>query len=255
MSTGMPRTIIAKLGLLLFGGAILSPTQADDSSAALKIAASSSIAPYVLADDDRGMVVDILRKALAMSGYVVTMEYAPNVRAKREFETQRVDGIYNLTCGEDPKIFYSQPIVYYQNVVVTLESAKFQIHSLSDLAGLQLIAFQNAPEFLGEEFARIARANPRYEEVPNQAFQVDRLFGSRADAIVLDQRIFLYFLRHPHKGSPPRANYVIHPLFAPAPRCAAFTDKRVRDAFDQGLESLQKSGEYRAISAAYGVNP
>src|SRR3569833_398062 len=199
----------------------------------LKIVASSSIAPYVIAQADRGLVVDILRRSLAADGYTVSMEYAPNRRAKQEFVAGHTDGIYNIPCGTDhADFFYSAPIIDYQNVVVTADPPRARINTLGDLAHVTLVAFQSAPEFLGPEIGAIARANPAYQEVADQASQVDMLLSGHADAIVLDQRIFTYFYQHPRPGAPKRAGYRIVPMFPPMPRCAAFVDAAVRAAFN-----------------------
>jgi polar amino acid transport system substrate-binding protein len=219
----------------------------------LLIATSSSIPPYVIADQDRGIVVDILQEALAAHGYQVEFVYAPNRRVERMIEDRQVDGIFNLAAGAISGVHYSAPIVHYDNVAITLRSFPRHLNQVKDLDGLRLVVFQNAPKFLGDEFGALLQRNPGFQEVSNQRSQVQMLFRGRADVIIMERRIFEYFHRELASRGEIGGEYRIHSLFAPAPRYAAFIDANVRDQFNDGLAGLQQSGRIDQIILRYLV--
>ncbi|MFN3712962.1 MAG: substrate-binding periplasmic protein [Alcanivoracaceae bacterium] len=219
----------------------------------LLIATSSSIPPYVIADQDRGIVVDILQAALAAHGYRVEFVYAPNRRVERMIEDRQVDGIFNLAAGAMSGVHYSKPIVHYDNVAITLKSFPLHLNQVGDLDGLRLVVFQNAPKFLGNEFGALLLRNPAFQEVSNQRSQVQMLFRERADVIIMERRIFEYFHRELASRGEIGGEYRIHSLFPPAPRYAAFVDPNVRDQFDDGLAHLQQTGRIDQIVLRYLV--
>jgi len=235
---------------LLFISLLLNCIIANAAIAAktLNIITSSSIPPYVIVEEDRGIVIDIMRQAFALKGYSLVFEYAPNKRVEKEVIEKRFDGAFNFPPGKIPNEFYSAPIVTYKNVVVSLQSRNFKIKNVKDLANKSIIAFQNSAKFLGKEFAEMIRLNPRFHEVRNQKSQLLMLFNGRADVIVLEQRIFLYFHQQLQDSS---NDYVFHPIFQPSPRFAIFIDEKIRDTFNEGLKQLHENGSYEQIISPY----
>ena len=220
------------------------------SGQGLLIATSSSIPPFVIAED-RGIVIDIMREALAPAGYTPSFLFAPNRRVSHELERGSVDGVYNLAFGSIDGVHYSAPVIEYQNMAITLESAGLQLESLEALRGLRVAAFQNAPVFLGPAFAELARNHSAYQEVANQRSQLSLLFKGDADVIILEKRIFEYFLEQRRLAGADTRAVTFHALFPPAARYAAFREQHVRDQFDAGLEMLKASGRYQEIIHRY----
>lgn len=216
----------------------------------LVIATSSSIPPFVI-PEDRGIVIDIMREALAQSGHQLAFIFAPNRRVTYELENGRVDGVFNLPEGGMQGVFFSSPVVEYQNVAITLSRNKLDLKQVADLKPLRIAAFQNAPVFLGEAFASLVRHHPAYLEVSNQRSQLSLLYTGRVDVIVMERRIFEYFRAHAGDDLDVSADVRIHPLFPAAPRFAAFRDIYIRDLFNQGLAALRDSGRYQAIIDSY----
>jgi polar amino acid transport system substrate-binding protein len=218
----------------------------------LTLYTSSSIPPYVIAESDNGIAVDIIRAALAPKGYKVQFLVAPNRRVEKQLTEGKADGAFNLPQKRIVNVFYSQPVLYYDDLAVSLASSHLQINKLEDLAGKKIIGFQNAPKFIGEKFAEIVLNNLAYSEVGDQELQVRMLYaGDRTDVIVLDRNIFLYYFNKQKNPSYPPRSYVFHSIFPRIPIYAAFVDATVRDDFDQGLEALKQSGEYKKIVDAY----
>jgi len=232
---------------LLFFSLFAQPIKADP----LLIATSSSIPPYVITDQHRGIVVEILQQALAPYGHQIEFIYAPNRRVAHMVEEQQVDGVFNLAWGALKRVHYSDPIIDYHNVVITRDTFNKPIITLDDLNGLRVVVFQNAPQFLGEEFTRILERNPSFQEVSNQRSQVLMLFSGRADAIIMERRIFDYFYQDMIARGEIGGGYKVHPLFAPAARYAAFTRETLRDQFNEGLAQLHKEGRIQKIIDSY----
>lgn len=216
----------------------------------LLIATSSSIPPFVIAED-RGIVIDIMREALAPAGYTPSFLFAPNRRVSHELEQGSVDGVYNLPFGSIDGVHYSAPVIEYLNVAVTLASADIQLDSLQRLRGLRVAAFQNAPAFLGEEFGALVRSHNGYQEVANQRSQLSLLFKGDTDVIILERRIFEYFLEQRRLAGADIQPVTFHTLFPPAARYAAFREQHIREQFNAGLARLRESGRYQEIIHRY----
>lgn len=242
----------ARLGTLLVSLLLLAiPAAGRD----LVIATSSSIPPYVITDQHRGIVVEILQEALLPRGHHIEFVYAPNRRVEHMIEEKQVDGVYNLAAGSLNNVFYSDAIVDYRNVAITLDNFPGEIRSLSELQNLRVVVFQNAPKFLGPDFAKLISDGHDFPEVSNQRSQVLMLFRGRADVIIMEQRIFEYFYNQLRSSSEIGGGYRIHKLFPSAPRYAAFIEEQTRDQFNAGLQELKSSGRLQAIIERYLGKP
>ncbi|MEE4251201.1 MAG: transporter substrate-binding domain-containing protein [Alcanivoracaceae bacterium] len=217
----------------------------------LLIATSSSIPPYVITDQHRGIVVEIIQQALQPLGYRVDFVYAPNRRVQHMIEERQVDGAYNLAADALQEVYYSDPIVDYQNVAITLAPFPQPIESLADLTEFRVVVFQNAAKFLGPEFTRLIADGHSFAEVSNQRSQVLMLFRERADVIIMERRIFEHFHSQLSASGEIGGDYIIHPIFEAAPRYAAFLDKTVRDHFNAGLARLRDDGSIDEIINRY----
>jgi len=214
--------------------------------------ASSSIPPYVISKTDNGIAVDVIRAAFAFKGYTVKFVVAPNRRVEKQLTERKVDGAYNMPQQKIPNLFYSQPVMYYDDIFVSLESSHIVINRVEDLAGKRIVAFQNAPKYIGKQFAEIAEKSSGYSEVGDQELQLRMLYsGDRTDVIVLDRNIFNYYFNQKKNPPYPPNSFVIHTIFPKVPIFAAFIDATVRDDFNEGLEAIRKTGQYKKIIDAY----
>lgn len=217
----------------------------------LKLMTSLSIAPYVIKDENRGIAIDIITEALALKGYKTSFEFVSNKRSQMELNAKRIDGAFNIPPGAITDIFISDPVVEFQNVVVCLEKRNLKIENIKDLNDKNIFAFQDATKFLGQEFEKVVENNPKYNETVNQEAQVYQLYLNRVDVIVLERRIFLYFLSHLGNRINTSAKYVIHPLFPISPRPVYFIDEKVRNDFNDGLKKLKNNGRYDEVINNY----
>jgi len=251
-----PEPIVIKFkttltALLLLAG--LACTTGSASGREITIIASPSTPPYVNAETRSGLVLDIFSSALAAEGYTTKFIYAPNRRVVEELEAKRVDGAFNAAGAKN--VYFSDSIITYQNTAVSLTSSGYTIRSEADLADKRILAFQNATFLLTPEFSAMAKKNPRYIEVDNQEFQVPMLLLGRTDVIVMERGIFYFYLNSEKTKKRANANlpYVVHNIFPPSQRFAAFHDVRLRDEFNAGLKTIRTNGEYKKLIARYGI--
>lgn len=251
-----PLPIFLLISLLLFSLLVETAKgeplkDAPVHSTPLLIATSSSIPPYVITDQHRGIVIEILQQALAPYGHQIEFVYAPNRRVVHMVEEHQVDGVFNLAWGALTRVHYSEPIIDYRNVAITRDTFRKPLATLEDLNGLRVVVFQNAAQFLGEEFGQLLEKNASFHEVSNQRSQVLMLFSGRADVIIMEQRIFDYFYHDMVARGEVGGRYTIYPLFPPAPRYAAFTREELRDQFNAGLAKLRQTGRIEQIIDSY----
>lgn len=238
---------IALLAPLLWSGAAV----AEPRPTPLKLITSSSIPPYVIIEENRGIVSDMMREALALKNYELKLSYSTNKRLMAELLAHKVDGAFNFPPGNLQGFYYSDPIVSYQNVAIALSRHNFTINNVDDLADKSIIAFQNSGLFLGQKYQQMSQQNPRHVEVSQQRSQLFMLFMERTDVIVMEINIFLYYLQEIQQLTGIKHPFTVYPIFPKAPRHAVFVDAKVRDDFNQGLQQLKDSGQYDAIISRY----
>lgn len=241
------------LGLLFCLGYLFSLSL---TAAPLRIGVSFSIPPYVMQEEDRGIEPDLLRAALPD----VKIVYLPLARTWQGLATGELDGTINVHPGVLSGVYYSAPVLTFHNRVFTLakQIPAGSLKQLSDLAGLKVTSFQYSSRLLGEEYAANVASTPGYSETAKQILQVRQLVYGRVDAIVMEQRVFDYYLaevrREQAGDAPPLPAIAVHDLLPPTIYHFAFRDPAVRDSFDQQLTRLRANGGFSAILARYGVS-
>ena len=222
----------------------------------IEMLAGLSKPPFVMANEDRGMQLEIIEAAFAKSNRFVRFTYLPLSRHLDVFHSRGFDGIITLTEHQQAQgICLSAPYIVYQNVVVTLANSTLKINKLDDLAELNVAAFQNATKFLGEKYHAIFTNSPHYTELADQQSQVGLLFSGRVDALVMDINIFKHLLANKRRESSNRKDYnkefVIHFLFKPRVYTAGFKNKQLCQQFDQGIKAIMDDGSYQQIIDSY----
>lgn len=236
--------------LLVLGCMVLAAVPA--SAKELKIIFSQYTPPYVF-EDGTGIVVDIVREALATAGHTIKPVYVPIGRGFKMFADRQVDGTTIIQESSGLKAEYSANFMQYHNRAFALKARGLSLRSLDDLRGRSVIAFQNADKYLGEAFAQRVAGQPGYKEMAQQEAQTQMLLLGRADVAVMDEAIFRYYQQKLVAEGKVRkdAEPVAFELFAPTPYKAAFNDPALRDAFDKGIAKLRKNGRYDAIYRKY----
>lgn len=236
---------LAWVSVLAFGA---SPSFSGPKE--LTLAIGLALPPYNIPEANSGMELDIVREALQMKGYAIKPKYVPFARVKRELKNHEVDGALTINPDSGIEAFYSDEHIVCENVVISLKENNFNIKNVNDLSDKSVLAFQDATIYLGKDFASMAKGNAQYREIAKQQLQVNLLYTNRVNTVVLDKNIFYYHRKYNNKVDISQP-IDIWRIFSPTPFRVAFIDKKVRDAFNEGLKQLRDTGRYDEIMKKY----
>jgi len=217
----------------------------------LIIAVGLALPPYVIAESNTGMELDIVREALKVKGYHLKPRYLPFVRVSMSLQETTVDGAMTLNESSGiTTVYYTNSHITYQNVAVTLKKNHYTINTINDLRTRKIVAFQSATKYLGNVYRNAVKSSRVYREQAKQELQIAVLFSERTEVIVLDINIFKYY-RQNTKKIDIRSPVTIHYIFPATHYKVAFIKSKIRDAFNEGLRQIQKSGRYEKIISKY----
>ncbi len=217
------------------------------------LAANAYTPPYVFAGTGDGMLQQIARQALKLEGInQLRFNYISNNRALREVSNCAIDGALNIEIDQAARnhLYYSDGLLEIENIVVALKERSLTVNSVNDLAGLSVMGFQGAQTFLGSEFSAMTKEFKSYAEVVNQEAQIANLMKGWADTIVVERRVFDYYLNLYRLDNPVNAVEQFR-VFHPRPRRILFCNRALRDRFNRGLATLKASPEYAVILSAF----
>ena len=213
--------------------------------------------PFVFGSEQRGLEVDLMREALAFKGHTMRVVHVPNKRLQVAIQTAGVDGAATVREAADGS-FYSDDFITFENYAITRRSAAIRLDSVVDLKGHSIAAWQNAYRDLGADFEAAFKPDPKaaylksYFELPSQRSQNLMFWHGRAEVIIVDRTIFLWYRKELAKEVDTSGDVVFHNLF---PRRThfqvAFKDRRIRDDFNEGLRHLRETGRYQQLVDAY----
>jgi len=217
----------------------------------IKAVVGLSLPPYIMQGSDNGVDADIVRQALQAANYTLKLEYVPFARVSVSMANKTADAAFPINEASGVTgVYYSDSHISYQNVVVALKSKGLKIAGPADLKTLRVVAFGDAGNYLGSDFAAMTKVNKSYSELADQQSQVKMLFKGRADALVMDINIFKYF-RQSIKDMDVSQDVVFYEIFPPTAYKVAFTSKDVCGKFNAGLKALKASGKYAEIFKTY----
>ena len=246
--------MIQKIIFVLF--IVIQPIVVCAQESYIKLLAGLSKPPFVMAEEGKGMQVDIIEAAFAKSNKFVRFTYLPINRHLDVFHNREFDGIITLDSHEKEwGIYLSQPYIIYQNVVVTLIDSKIKPDNINELADFKVAAFQNATRFLGESYKAVFKHSANYTELADQQSQISLLFSGRVDAVIMDVNIFKHLLaikrqEETNTGIYNKA-YEVHFLFNPRAYTAGFKSKELSQQFDLGIKAIMADGSYQQIIDSY----
>lgn len=210
--------------------------------------------PYIFEKRDFGLDYDLAQAILKSSGYSIKSIHSPNNRALIEIEKGKVDGVIGLPSGTDRENFYySQPIISYDNVVITKKASGINIEKAEDLKKVRFLAFSNARTYLGPDYLAMVQ-DLRYDtEISNQEHQNRMFWQGKVQAIILDINIFRFYRNSLKEKFKTSEDVVVHRIFSAKSneRVAVFKSKVVRDQFNDALKELRSSGGYQKIFDRY----
>jgi len=213
--------------------------------------------PFVFGTERRGLEIDIMREALAHKGHTMRVVHVPNKRLQMAIRTAGVDGAATVREAPDGN-HYSDDFITFENYAITRRSAGFLLDSVDDLKGHTIVAWQNAYRDLGPQFEEAFNPNVKepylkaYMELASQRNQNQMFWHGRAQVIIVDKTIFLWYRKELAQEIDTSAEVVFHKIF---PRRThfqvAFKDRQIRDDFNEGLRRLRDTGRYQQLVDAY----
>ncbi|WP_051460186.1 ABC transporter substrate-binding protein [Pseudogulbenkiania sp. MAI-1] len=241
LSTRTGRRMAALLYVLLS-----LPALGAEPGLPLRVAIGETKAPYVMAEEQRGVEYELVTSALQLAGYQPQVSFAPNKRAQEWLAAGRVDAAIANDGG-----YLSEPYIAYQNMAITLCRRQIRLDSVLDLGRYRVAAFQNAQRFLGPDYAAMAAGNPDYVEQSPQITVNRLLYTGRTDVAVADINVFLQFNDELGPGIDAQPAPCPYALFPPTPYRLAFRDAVARDRFNKALRLLHQQGFYEALAKRY----
>lgn len=227
----------------------------------IRVGIGFSLPPYVIRETGKGLEVEVIRQAFGYMGHEVEFVYLPNLRLPVAFAQGKVDCVatnaaYDIGTDSGRKAYASGLTVVMRNSAITLPRAGIVLERVADLTPHSVLAFNNAPKYLGPEFTAMVMENRRYAELADQSLQVKMLYSGRVQVVVSDRYIFLWWRKILQNSTLAESldltpMPLFHDIFPPAPRCVFFSSSSLRDTFNLGLDQLRKRGEFDALVYRY----
>jgi polar amino acid transport system substrate-binding protein len=223
----------------------------------ITIAFGDALAPWVIPDNNSGILIDIVKEALEPIGYELRFEYFPYLRRINSFRTNKIDVVsdMNQKTFESEKLngHFSGEVYAYENYAYTLRANQFNFKNIRELSNYSLMSWQGAIIHLGGDYAKMAKNNLDYVETHDQLNQLKMLFRERIQVIQLDEKIFnFYRLQLINENSKlALAKVDKFPLFGRSPNGFLFKDETVKNDFLHQLNLMRQDGRYDSIFKKY----
>ena len=207
--------------------------------------------PHMIQATGTGIDIDIVREALQVAGYCITLHYAPLSRAKANVISGMADiTVPTFQVAENPDFYLSDPIIAYHPLAFTrAENTSKPFTSLEAVKGQTIMTFQGARGYFGADFIAMTKNNT-YLEIHDMSKLPQLLYRGRADMVFLDRYIFQYYVQQ-HLPGVSIASFQEHVLIPETLAHAGFHDKETRDAFNIALKQLVSSGQHSRIISRY----
>jgi len=202
----------------------------------------------------KGIEYDLIKKILHQSD--LTIKNTNNLPQNDLEYLLKYNNKFDMVVSVKEKkdgFYYSNNFINSQNVAISRIEDNIHIDSIQDLANKEIMAFNRAYKYLGDEYNKLF--NPQnepitYMEVGLQEYQVRDFLEKKAEVIIIDINIFKWYLKKFTNES--INNYKIHSIFSDKDSYkVAFRDKNMRDIFNINLKKIKDSGEYEEIFNNY----
>ena len=224
---------------------------------------SSDAPPHMIAANNSGIDIDIVKTILTEMGHNISIEFSPLKRAMEQVKKKEADVFLPTFFQEDSdNIFISNTFIQYRPMIFSLKKSRLAINSFTDLKGLRIVSFQGATGYFGEAFHQ-ATKQANYTELHDMSKFPGMLLMERYDAIVLDYYIFYYFLKMHQEQSELAGNSLFplvdnysslikrHDLIPEVNAYVGFHDKTLRDNFNVKLKAFIEANRQNKIIEKY----
>ncbi len=226
----------------------------------LNLIAGYNRAPFMFGKTSKkGIELALSTKALELAGYEVgSVQQVSSKKATLILEkNEDIDVAVTVEKIKDSGLFYSDPFIAYDNVVVTRKKDKLKIESEDDLVNLSLSTWVNANKVLTPRFHELFKEGAptrtdKYREIIDQSEQLRLFFLEQVEATIIDKTIFEWQKNNFQDQMNMDQAYDIHPIFPEKTYYyVAFKDEKIRDKFNMALKKLKENKSYEKIYKHY----
>ena len=236
------------LGIILL---LVSPLSSANSKVIIGL--QNEWPPYIIAGNPpTGLSVDIIKAAYATQGYDIQIQIKPWSRALKEVEHGRDVVVIAAWYSETRKdtLLFSEPYLYNEISLVTLEGKQFEWGTYKDLSGKSvgvIKSYAYDDDFLTSPwFTRV--------ESTDLLTNIHKVMNGRIDMFIEEYRVAQWTMRK---------NKIAPSLFTKIYPNVAYSGlhvasgktnpnaQRYIDAFNQGLHLIRSNGELDRIVKKY----
>jgi polar amino acid transport system substrate-binding protein len=230
------------------------------SAAEIKIAFATDRPPYCFRKDnvDQGIEIDLLRRIMSLQGHTIKIVTIPKIRLIKAVKEREVDASATVQDNQDRSLYFSDPYLEFQNVVISKSSRAIELNAMQDLAKYSFIIWQDGWRNLGAEFEANYRpnANGKFPKNYNQAFnqlsQNKMFWADRVQLIIIDKTIFEHHQRLLATEFNTSTPLTFHDLIkTKTAYSVVFHDANLRQQFNEGLKKIRSNGSYQKIIDTY----
>ncbi|KLN61034.1 hypothetical protein WH96_10110 [Kiloniella spongiae] len=229
---------------------LTSGAYAQETGREIKIVATD-YPPHIIAAEEGGMDLDILRAVFDDMGYKSTVSFVPTKRALAMVNQGEADVAVPVFYQDDRDGYYtSDAIIDYKPTVFTLNRYDYVLDDLSSLSEHRVVTFVGAGGYFGSKFTKAVNNAVSYNEINNVNAMPELLLMERYSAAVLDENIFYYFYRKENKNRD-LSIFDAHAIFPKVAASVGFNNQQLRDSFNQQLAKFCAAGKDQAIIEKY----
>jgi polar amino acid transport system substrate-binding protein len=203
--------------------------------------------PYIKIETKSGYELELLTAVAKRMGFDSQFIHVPNGRLLPLFTAGQADMV-SLQRTSPAGFFATQPYISYQNILIVRQDLQKDILSLDDLAGLRVMAFQNARQFLPPDYAMAISKASSYLEVVDQGQLPALLLKNRVDVLVMDRNIFWHYYR---QTAPDDSSLKILSFFQPNHYHMLARTPEVAERFNKALMEVKQSEFFSQLQLKY----
>ncbi len=215
------------------------------------VVATADGPPHMIEYNQSGIDLDVTRLLLNRIKVKPSFKFVGLGRARVGMKSGQYEAMVPTFLQQDESGFYvSTPVIAYKPTVFSLSRNQFSPKTLNSIKGHSLASFQGAKGYFGEAYSQVANSSPYYSEIAAMKTIPLLIYKERFDYAVLDKYIFYYYFRLNNKQRDISV-FAEHDLIPAAFAAVAFTDKHLRDHFNEAAKGFIQSEEYKSILKRY----
>lgn len=216
-------------------------SQSGFAGVPLKVGLVSGQEPHVYLEYGllQGAEGRLLDQALRGAGFEPIYEMFPSLRAIERLKHGHIHAAVNIKEESVPFAHVSSFSYDFQNCAATRKDQNLRITGVADFTKKDVVAFKNAQSSLSEDgVAEIVKHAKTYREIQDVGMRIKLLNSNRAQVMLTEKEVFLYYLKVQHLGNP--QDYVLSCFFKPTRYHLVFLSEANRDQFNKNYQIYKK---------------